>query len=78
MLGGCKFGLVPTKGRIATVPASRARKFASIVLLSLLCSYTLSFSSGCGNDDQGDRRGDSGFSGETVRRLDDLVKVATW
>jgi D-alanyl-D-alanine carboxypeptidase len=72
-LGECKFGLVPTKGRIATVPSSRARKFASIVLLSLLCSYTLSFSSGCGNDEQGGGQGVSGFSDETVRRLDGAI-----
>jgi D-alanyl-D-alanine carboxypeptidase len=65
--------LVPTKGRIATVPSSRARKFASIVLLSLLCSYTLSFSSGCGNDEQGGGQGVSGFSDETVRRLDGAI-----
>jgi D-alanyl-D-alanine carboxypeptidase len=72
-LGECKFGLAPTKGRIATVPSSRARKFASIVLLSLLCSYTLSFSSGCGNDEQGGGQGVSGFSDETVRRLDGAI-----
>jgi D-alanyl-D-alanine carboxypeptidase len=72
-LGECKFGLVPTKGRIATVPSSRARKFASIVLLSLLCSYTLSFSSGCGNDEQGGGQGVSDFSDETVRRLDGAI-----
>ena len=68
-MGECKFGLVPTKGGMATVLSSRARKFASIVLLSLLCSYALSFSSGCGNDAQSGGRGDSGFSDETVRRL---------
>jgi D-alanyl-D-alanine carboxypeptidase len=55
------------------VPSSRARKFASIVLLSLLCSYTLSFSSGCGNDEQGGGQGVSGFSDETVRRLDGAI-----
>src|ERR671920_406308 len=69
----CKFGLVPTKGGMATVPSSRARKFASIVLLSLLCSYALSFSSGCGNDAQSGGRGDSGFSDETLRRLDGAI-----
>jgi D-alanyl-D-alanine carboxypeptidase len=72
-LGECKVGLVPTKGRIASVPASRARKFASIVLLTLLCSYTLSFSSGCGKDEQGGGQGVSGFSEETVRRLDGAI-----
>jgi D-alanyl-D-alanine carboxypeptidase len=73
-LGECRFGAVPTtKGRIATVSASRARKIASIVLLSLLCSYAFSLSSGCGNDAQGDGGGDSGFSGETVRRLDGAI-----
>lgn len=45
-----------------------------MVLLSFLCSYALSFSLGCGNDDQGaDGRGDSGFSAETVRRLDGAI-----
>src|SRR5688572_27824485 len=58
---------------MATVPSSRAWKFASIVLLSLLCSYALSFSSGCGNDAQSSGRGDSGFSDETVRRLDGAI-----
>jgi hypothetical protein len=58
---------------MATVPSSRARRFASIVLLSLLCSYALSFSSGCGNDAQSGGRGDSGFSEETVRRLDGAI-----
>jgi D-alanyl-D-alanine carboxypeptidase len=45
-----------------------------MVLLSFLCSYALSFSPGCGNDEQGaDGRGGSGFSGETVRRLDGAI-----
>jgi D-alanyl-D-alanine carboxypeptidase len=45
-----------------------------MVLLSLLCSYALSFSPGCANDNQGaNGRGDSGFSGETVRRLDGAI-----
>jgi D-alanyl-D-alanine carboxypeptidase len=73
VVGKRKFGLVSTKGPIATEPASRARKIASIVLLSLLCSYALFFSSGCGNDDRGDGQGDSGFSEETVRRLDGAI-----
>jgi D-alanyl-D-alanine carboxypeptidase len=68
-----KFGLVSTKRHVGTMPASRARKIASIILLSLLCSYALSLSPGCGNDAQGDGRGDSGFSVETVRRLDGAI-----
>jgi CubicO group peptidase (beta-lactamase class C family) len=72
-LGECKFEVVGTKGRIATVSSSRARKIASIVLLSLLCSFAFSFSSGCGNGEQGDGRGVSGFSDETVRRLDGAI-----
>jgi D-alanyl-D-alanine carboxypeptidase len=72
-VGERKFGLVSTKGHVGPVPASRARMIASIILLSLLCFYALSLSPGCGNDDQGDGRGDSGFSGETVRRLDGAI-----
>ena len=72
-MGECKFEVVGTKGRIATVSSSRARKIASIVLLSLLCSFAFSFSSGCGNGEQGDGRGVSGFSDETVRRLDGAI-----
>jgi D-alanyl-D-alanine carboxypeptidase len=72
-VGECKFELVGTKGRIATVPPFRTRKIASIVLLTLLCSFAFSFPSGCGNGEQGDGRGVSGFSGETVRRLDGAI-----
>jgi len=72
-VGECKFELVGTKGRIATVPAFRTRKIASIVLLTLLCSFAFSFPSGCGNGEQGDGRGVSDFSGETVRRLDGAI-----
>jgi D-alanyl-D-alanine carboxypeptidase len=73
-VGERKFEVASTKVHIDPVPASRARRIASIVLLSFLCSYALSFSPGCGNDDQGaDGRGHSGFSGETVRRLDEAI-----
>src|SRR3712207_3661572 len=69
-----KFGLVPKQGRIAMGQGSRARKVASIVLLSLLCPFAFSFSSGCGNGEQGDGRGGvSGLSDETVRRLDGAI-----
>jgi len=73
-VGERNFGVASTKEHIDPVPASRAKRIASMVLLSLLCSYALSFSPGCGNDDQGaDGRADSGFSGETVRRLDGAI-----
>jgi D-alanyl-D-alanine carboxypeptidase len=69
-----KFGVASTKVHIDPVPASWARRIASMVLLSLLCSYALSFFPGCGNDDQSaDGRRDSSFSGETVRRLDGAI-----
>ena len=55
------------------MPAFRTRKIASIVLLTLLCSFAFSFPSGCGNGEQGDGRGVSDFSGETVRRLDGAI-----
>jgi D-alanyl-D-alanine carboxypeptidase len=51
------------------ISGSRLRKLSLIVLLGLLSCLALLASSGCANDGQED----SGFSDETVQRLDDAI-----